>query len=373
MRDVRISHIETIPIDVPLNPRIAIRGSKGMHAKSPFLLVRVHTDAGITGLGEVSATPRWSGEDAVTAAHFIEDLLAPALLNREAQAADAACVMDRTLAGNWFTKAAVEMALWDICGKAGGLPVYRLLGGPLRDSVKTKWSVSGVDPARAAEIAAGAIEKGFRFLKVKVGMDPAADLARVRAVRAAAGSEIPIGVDANGGWTVPAAIETIRRLEELDIVFAEQPVPPGDPASMAEVRAAVNVPILADESVYTTADVLALARAEAADAVSIYVGKSGGIGPAHESVAAACSKGLGATIGSNLELGVASAAMIHFALAAPGLSADRFPCDIIGPFYYEDDILTEPLPICPGEARATDKPGLGVELDPEKVRRYRVA
>jgi muconate cycloisomerase len=169
------------------------------------------------------------------------------------------------------------------------------------------------------------------------------------------------------------AIATIHRLwEESDIYFAEQPVPPGDHAALCEVRRSVAIPVIADESVYSLADARMLARAEAADVFSIYVGKAGGLLPAREIAEFALSAGLKCTIGSNLELGVGSAAMIHFALATPGVDADCYPCDIIGPMFYEDDILAEPLPISGGLARARVGPGLGVELDDEKVEKYRV-
>jgi muconate cycloisomerase len=116
---------------------------------------------------------------------------------------------------------------------------------------------------------------------------------------------------------------------------------------------------------------MALALAGAADAFSVYVGK-GGIDPARKIAAVAEAAGLTCTVGSNLELGIASAAMIHLALSTPGVGAEEFPCDIIGPFYYESDLLTEPLPLKNGVALPLEKPGLGVELDEEKVRRYRV-
>jgi muconate cycloisomerase len=208
-------------------------------------------------------------------------------------------------------------------------------------------------------------------MKVKVGIDDAQDIARVREVRAAIGGGIRLGVDANGAWTPVKAIEMIRRLEEFDIWFAEQPVPPGDVEWLAEVRSAVDVPIVADESVYTPQDGLVLARAAAADVLSVYVGKSSGIAPARRIAAVAEAAGLGGTIGSNLEMGIGSAAMIHLALATPVFGAD-WPCDIIGPFFYTDELLKTPLPMCGGQARAPQGPGLGVELDEEKVRRYRV-
>jgi muconate cycloisomerase len=115
-----------------------------------------------------------------------------------------------------------------------------------------------------------------------------------------------------------------------------------------------------------------LARLGAADVFSIYVGKAGGIGPAKKIAEFAASAGIKCTLGSNLELGVGTAAMVHVAIAARDITAEEFPCDIIGPFYYEDDIVREALPIRAGRAVPNTKPGLGVDLDDEKVERYRV-
>jgi len=370
---VKIVRVETVPVQIPINPERAIRGSLGAHTVSPFLLVKIHTDEGIVGLGEVSCTPIWSGEDQVTAAHFICDYLAPALQGEDpAQIERLTARMRYRLAANPFTKAGVEMALWDILGKAAGLPLYRLWGGPVRDFVPTKFSVSGLDPGKAAELAVWAVAKGFRTMKVKVGIDPEGDIARVRAVRQAIGPDVRLGVDANGGWSPRVAVQTIRRMYEFGIYFAEQPVPPVDPAWMADVRNQVNVPIMADESVNTVQDAMSLVRAGAADVLSLYVGKGGGVSVARKIAAVAEAAGLVCTVGSNLEMGVASAAMIHLAMAAPSIAAEEFPCDILGPFFYEDDILAEPLPIQAGKASPFERPGLGVELDEQKVERYRV-
>ena len=113
-------------------------------------------------------------------------------------------------------------------------------------------------------------------------------------------------------------------------------------------------------------------RARAADVLSVYVGKGGGVGQARKITAVAEGAGLTCTVGSNLEMGIASAAMIHLAMASPGIGAEEFPCDILGPFFYEDDVLAEPLPIKAGQARPFDRPGLGVDLEDAKVERYRV-
>ena len=367
-----ITTIETIPVRVPIHEHLAIRAKGGTHAVSPFLLVKVHTEEGITGLGEVSCTPRWSGEDQVTAAHFIASIFQPLLAGQDPRDIEALTLrMRHALYGHPFTKAAIEMALWDILGKSVGLPLYRLLGGPMREFVPTKWSISGVEPRRAAGIASWALEQGFRAMKVKVGIDDAQDIARVREVRSAIGPGIRLGVDANGAWTPAKAIDMLRRLADFDLWFAEQPVPPGDVEWLAEVRSAIDIPVIADESVYTPQDAAALARAGAADVFSIYVGKSSGIGPARRIAAVAEAAGLACTIGSNLEMGIGSAAMIHLAMATPAFGAD-WPCDIIGPLFYTDELLREPVPIRGGEARAPQGPGLGVELDEEKISRYRV-
>jgi L-alanine-DL-glutamate epimerase-like enolase superfamily enzyme len=373
---MKITRIETIPVRVPLKQQLAIRSGKGnlQHTVSPFLLVKIHTDEPHIGLGEVSCTPRWSGEDQVTAAHFIQTYIAPLLIGEEATDINRLSLKIKTaIAGNPFTKAAVEMALWDLLGKSLNTPVYKLLGGAIREFVPTKWSVSGVEPAQAADIARWAVAQGFTCMKVKVGGEPAADLARVRAVREAVGSGVRLGVDANGGWPAFIAADMIDRLREFDIFFIEQPIAPGDDAALANLRQRAKAPIIADESLYTPQDAIALARAGAADLFSVYIGKSGGIAAARQIAAIAESAGIGCTVGSNLEMGIGSAAMIHLAIATSGITPDFLPCDIIGPFFYEDDLLQQPLPIIGGAARAPDGPGLGVVLNDEKVERYRVS
>jgi muconate cycloisomerase len=370
---MKISRVEAIPVQVPIKEQLSIRGSRGWHRVSPFLIVRIHTDAGIIGLGEVSCTPIWSGEDHRTAAHFIDTLISPLLLGVDPiELLRIGAMLEKAVAGNPFTKAGIEMALWDILGKATNLPLYRLLGGAIREFVPTKWSISGEEPVRAAEIASWARAEGFQSMKVKVGVNPSSDLERVRAVRQAIGPQIRLGVDANGGWSTCEAIQTIQRLADQDIYFVEQPVQPFDVAWMADVRQRVQIPVMADESLYTLQDAMKLARAGAADIFSIYVGKAGGIGPARKIAAVAEAAGISCTIGSNLEMGVGSAAMIHLAMSTPAIEAETFPCDIIGPLCYQDDLLRKPLNIVPGKAFPPEGPGLGVELNEEKLEQYRV-
>lgn len=374
---MKITRIETIPIRMTVNPRIAIKSGRGAHNFSPFLIVKIYTDAEHVGLGEVSCTPRWSGEDQVTAKHFIDTYFAPLLVGEPlVGVADIERLTERftyPVALNPFTKAGVEMALWDLAGKLAGVPVYQLLGGRVREFVPTKFSITGAEPARAAEIAKAAFDSGFKKMKVKTGIDPDSDVARVAAVRLAVGPDAKIGVDANGGWPdAKTAIATVARLRASNIYFVEQPVPTRDIDGLAEVRRACGLPVMADESVYSLQDAKAIARAKAADIFSIYIGKAGGIGPARAIADFAQTQNISCTIGSNLEMGIASAAMTHLALSTRAIDAETYPCDIIGPLYYEDDILREPLPVVPGSARVHERPGLGVELDDAKVEKYRV-
>jgi L-alanine-DL-glutamate epimerase-like enolase superfamily enzyme len=128
---------------------------------------------------------------------------------------------------------------------------------------------------------------------------------------------------------------------------------------------------MADESCYTLQDAMAIVRANAADILSVYVGKGGGIGPARKIAAVAEAAGLTCTVGSNLELGVASAAMAHLAAATTGISPDEYPCDILGPLGYEHDFLAEPIEFRDGAVRVPSGPGLGVELDEKVLARFR--
>ena len=369
---MRIERIRTTPVAVPMIPERIISGARGTHSRSPFLVVEVDTDEGLTGLGEVSCTPIWSGEDSTTARHVIGSYIEPAMAGLDPRSPEAAWpAIDGAVAGHNFTKAGVEMALWDIAGKAAGLPVHRLLGGPVAREIPTKFSVTGTAPGHAAEVASWAVAQGFPAMKVKVGRGGvAADVARVAAVRQAIGDDIVLGVDANCGWNRAEAILAGRRLALLGVSFMEQPVAARDLIGMAEVRRRVEMPVVADESAGTPEDAALLATTASCDILSIYAGMAGGIAAARRIAAVATSFGLGWTIGSNLELGIGLAAHMHIAASTHGLDR-RVPADILSPFYYEGDVIAEPLDVRAGVAVAPEGPGLGVRLDRDALARYR--
>jgi len=361
-----VAAVETTVVTARAKPGLRVRGARVVHDSSSFVLVRVVTDEGVEGFGEVSATAAWSGEDSVTATHFIRAVFGPALVGKPLAPIESHVTeLDRVVRGNWFTKAGVNTALWDALGRTLGRSVAELLGGPFRREVPVKISLSGDgDDLRLAYDTAVAL--GFRAFKVKVGRELRSDLARVRLARELAGAEALIGVDANGGWSPQIALAAVPELQALGVAFFEQPVRQDDLAGLREVRA-LGIPVVADESVYTSDDVLRIGREEAADIVSIYVGKSGGLGQAVASARLAAELGLDVVIGANGEMGIGAAAQVHVACALERLGA--IPCGIIGHHFYEEDTtLATPLRIDGSVATLPDGPGLGVEPS-EAVRR----
>ena len=369
---MKITAVEAIPVNVPLKAGLTTKTAHGEHHHSPYVIIRIHTDGQHTGLGEATLSPRWSGETSPGALSVVEGLLAPLLCGQDPTEVQR---LRRTLDGairlNPFTKAAVEMALWDLAGKSLGVPVYQLLGGKLRDPLPIKLVVGAFEVSRAVQLAEQFLEWGARCLKVKVGLDPEQDLQRVRAVRELAGPDIPIGIDANCGWNAMQARKMLKQLADCNLLFAEQPLPVGDPVELAALRRAIDTPIMADESVFTLEDAWRLTTHHAVDLLSVYPGKQGGILATCEIAHVAKAAGISCSMGSNLELGIGTAAMLHLGAAVEAIDSDAFPGDFIGPLYHESDLLTTPLALGPEVANLPDGPGLGVELDEEQLEKYR--
>jgi L-alanine-DL-glutamate epimerase-like enolase superfamily enzyme len=353
-----VAAIQTAAVSLAPRADLVVRGAKGAHDRSDFLLIRVLTSDGAIGHGEVSATPLWSGEDGVSARHFIDTAIAPAILGQPlAPVGGLESLMDKALAGNPFTKAGVSIALWDAYARTLGVPLAVALGGPYRTEIPIKLSLSGDGEDLDRTYAAGRAA-GFRSFKVKVGLGVAGDIARLARVRDLAGPDTFLGVDANGGWSRAEAAMAIPALAPHRPAFVEQPLGPDDLDGMQALRG-LGIPIVADESVFGRADLVRAIRAEAADVVSLYVGKAGGPGRAVELGRIAAAFGVGTLIGSNGEFGIGAAAQLHVACALPDLST-AFPSDIIGAHYYAEDILAGPLDSDGVRVRLGSEPGLGV-------------
>jgi L-alanine-DL-glutamate epimerase-like enolase superfamily enzyme len=372
---MRITAIETVPAQIPVRPDLMITSSKGTHRVSPFLLVRVRTDDGIEGVGEATTMARWSGETCWTAKAMIDYVLAPELVGMDPT--DIAAI-DRRMAGavthNWFTRAALEMACWDIRGKSEGKPVFALLGGPRRSrTIPARFSMAAYDPETAARKAAERVAWGFTTIKIKVGTEPSQDIARVRAVRDAVGPNIALVIDANCGWDADTAIRCCRELRAAQLALVEQPTPDGDYDALARVRRAIDVPVMADDICFDRVHAQELLRHEACDVISVYPGKNGGIRRSCDIVELAAEHGVACTIGSNLEWDVATAAMGHVCVGMENMQVEKYPGDILGPWYHAERIALEPLAIAHASCTLPDRPGLGIDVDWEKVERLRIA
>lgn len=370
---MKITAIEAIPVRVPLKTdRIAIT-AHGKHAVSEYCILKIHTDEGITGLGEATTQALWSGETTQTTVSLLNNQISELIIGQDPrQIQSLMAQLNHHVKFNPFTRSAVEMALWDIKGKALGVPVYELLGGKIHDRIPMKMMIGGFEPAQAARLAETFINWGVGCLKVKVGLVPEEDLKRVEAVRAVAGHDLPMTVDANCGWSAPVARKILPKMEKFQLTLIEQPTRADDWATMAELRRISPAPLMADENVWTVAHAYQAAAAQAVDIISVYPGKNGGIMASKKIAVVAGSADMGCHIGSNLELGIASAAMLHLAASTPEIDSGKYPADILGPCYHETDLLAEPLEIGPKFATVPTKPGLGVELDELKLKRFRM-
>lgn len=369
---MKITQLEAIPINVPLRPGLTTKTAYGLHVDSPYVIVRVHTDEGLIGLGEATLAPRWSGESSASCLAALHDLIGPALVGQDpTQITHCRTLISRTMKQNPFTKAAVEMALWDLVGKATNRPVSACLGGAVYDTIPIKLVVGAFPVPDAVKLAEKFLADGARCLKVKVGLDPQQDFERVRALRELVGSDFPLGIDANGGWPLHVARDMLRRLARFDLRFAEQPINEFNPELLAALHRDSPIPLMADESIFSLADAWYLARLGAVDLFSLYPGKHGGIAATLEIAHIAQAAGIACCIGSNLELGIGTAAMLHVAAASPAFAHAACPADLIGPLYHEADLITTPLSLGPPAASLPTGPGLGVELDESQLAHYR--
>ena len=370
---MRITHIETIPVRIPLKPERRMISALGQHTVSDYVLVRIGTDARVEGVGEATVMPRWSGETVWGAKAVIDHVLAPQIVGCDPQsAAEIDHRMDRACAHNWFAKSAIEMACWDIRGKAANKPVYELLGGACRPlSLPCRFSMGAYEPDRARRRAQELVAEGFTTIKVKVGGEPDRDIERVRIVRETIGPERNLVIDANCGWDADTAIRTVNSLSDCRIGLVEQPTPDGDYEAIARVRRGVQPPVMADDMCFDLVHAHELVRNKCCDVISLYPGKNGGIGKALAIAEFAGRQGVACSIGSNLEWDIGTAAMAHLVVACPNMQVEKYPGDMLGPEYHEVRIARNPLAIKGPVVTITDRPGLGIDVDWEAVMAHR--
>jgi L-alanine-DL-glutamate epimerase-like enolase superfamily enzyme len=354
---MHITQIDLFRADIPMRAAMAI--ATNSTAVSESLFVRITTDAGLNGIGEGNYLRPVVGETPATglaAAQFYAKLLIGAD-PRDIESCTAR--MAAALPHNPTTRSAFDIALWDLLGKAAGLPLHALLGGG-GNPVATDNTVYLEPPAEMARRAGEFVRRGFTAIKIKVGTTIADDVARVKAVREAAGRDTQLRIDANQGWDRVTAHEALEMLAPFGIAFCEQPLRAWDIEGMAEVTANSPIPIMADEAVFDDHDALGLVAAKACDYFNIKLAKSGGIAMALRINAIAEAAGFPCMIGCMSETRIGITAAAHFAAARTNI---RF-ADLDGAELHAKDPVIGGLIYGPGgKITLPDTPGIGATLD----------
>ncbi|MDR3530660.1 MAG: muconate/chloromuconate family cycloisomerase [Rhodopila sp.] len=369
-RDLTINEIKSTIVDVPTVRKHKL-SSLSVTAQS-YVIVELRLANGVTGIGEAATLggPRWSEESVEGIKATIDTYLAPALIGAAADRFVAARVrMDEAAKRNNAAKGAVESALFDAVGKTLGVPAVQLLGGVVRESVPVLWTLASGDPAQEIEEAEKKIAARLHnTFKVKIGAQtPEADMARMRRLAGALEGRATLIVDANQAWDETMALRCLPILAEIGVTLVEQPLPAWNIPGMAHLRTRSTVPLMADECVFSAHDMLDVARAAAADVVSLKLVKHGGLLATRDVAAVAQAAGIGLYGGCLLESSIGAAA--HLQVFA-GLRDLAWGCEHFGPQILTGDLVTEPLLFKDFHIHLPTGPGLGVTLDPAQLRHY---
>lgn len=345
-------------------------GSGLVSGKIEVVIMRLETEAGSDGWGEASPWAVFTGTAEASIA-ALSRYLAPAVLGRPV--GDVAAIMadaDRALVGHPEAKAALETALLDCIGRKTSMPVWALLGGRARQRIPLSVSLADPDFPADLDLLEWLRKDGIGIVKLKTGAKGHDfDIVRLERLR----GDFPgldVRVDYNQGMQPFEALRRLRDIEAFNVTFIEQPVPGGDRAAMAELTAALDTPIVADESVFDPRQALAAAQAKICDGISIKIMKCGGIRSGLQMAAIAEASGMSAYGGDMFETGIAHLAGTHMIAAAPNITLG---CEFYQARYYlENDLLAAPFPIENGQVVVPDGPGLGRDVDSSKVAEYAI-
>lgn len=384
---VRIKSLETLQVQLPTR-----REHKWTGLTEPiggYVLVRMVGEDSTVGWGEGPALKDWGGdygryygEGPGTTIHVIERYLKPVVEGLEAaNIVELHRRMDAIIKGFPYAKAAVEMAAFDLAARSLEVPVWVLLGGRARLRVPITHSIGLMGADEAVEECRCVVAEGIRTIKIKVGVEPERDVALVERVRTAVGDDVDLCVDANNGYRSPGeAVQILRRMEPFRLKYVEQPCQ--GISRVAKVAARLDAPVMLDEGVWNKHDVIEIAEQRAGDIVSIYTTKPGGLQPALEVAATASAAGLLCNVNGSMETGVGNLANLQLAAAAAPVTLScvipiSTPAEAnrgqIRGVYYTDDLLRDAFAYEDGFVNVPDAPGMGIEVDEDKIARYRVA
>jgi L-alanine-DL-glutamate epimerase-like enolase superfamily enzyme len=356
-RSIQIQDVEIYPYNVSMIEPFRVALSTITSAEN--VLVRLRTREGVVGWGEAGPYSPVTGETQAVDLAVGKDLAALVRGRDPFTLSAIMSDMDGFTPSNTSIKAALEMAVWDICGKLAGQPVYKLLGG-YRDSFETDITIGMGTPEEMAKKATKYVQDGFKTLKVKLGDGPEPDTQRMKAIREAIGYSIKVRTDANQGWTAAETVRALRMMEKYQMQICEQPVPYWDVEGLKFSRDNSPTPIMADESVHSPHDALAIVRENAVDCINIKLMKSGGLLRGVQIATVAASAGVTCMVGCMEETRLALTAGAHLVCSQKNIvyaDLDGFlelsVDPVIGGMQMRDGIVTLP-----------NTPGLGVDIDP---------
>ena len=365
--EMKIVSVDTYPVSIAYSHME--RSSRVNRAGVTDVVVKLTTDNGLVGWGESC-----SGADTASIEAAVRSM-AKFVIGRDPWASEAiardvfgAGLWDyRAMTGN-FAFAGIDMALWDLCGKACGQPLYRLFGGALRETVSYFYYLSQGRPDELAAQCREGVGKGYGCFYLKVGVNWTAEEEMLEAIRSTIGPSARIRIDANEAWSVPEAVRLLTRWHErFDIDFAEAPVRATPHALMLDLRRRVPVALCANEGLDRQAEALAMIESHAADILCFSSYWVGSLRRFHTLSHLAALHGQRVIKHTHGEFGIAAAAGQHMMLSLPNVYDGVQQTAAM----MEDDILADRLPIADGpDWGLLDAPGLGVEVDEDKLARY---
>jgi L-alanine-DL-glutamate epimerase-like enolase superfamily enzyme len=365
-KSTRIRDIEMFPYSLPMKEHFKVALSTEIGADN--ILVRLRTEDGVIGYGEASPYSPVTGETqqsdiamGKSLEQFIKgkDVFSLARIVAE---------MESFTPGNGSIKAAFEMALWDVCGKVTGQPVYHLLGA-YRDSFETDLTVGIDTPQVMAEKARGVVQQGFKAVKIKVGEAPALDIERIKAVREAIGPKIQLRIDANQGWSPADCVHVLRAVAEQQLQVCEQPVLYWDWAGLRFIRESVGTPIMVDESVHVAHDAIIGIRENAMDMINIKLMKCGGILQAARIAQVADAANLKCMLGCMDETRLGLTAAAHVVASQKNVEF----ADLDAFLFLATDPVIGGMEVRDGTVYMPPGPGLGLDVDPAFLVKLRAA
>jgi L-alanine-DL-glutamate epimerase-like enolase superfamily enzyme len=364
---MKITRIELIPVTIPLKRKLGI--SFVTWEKVEYVITKFYTDEGIVGIGESAPWVPISRESQETVIGIASKHLAPLLIGEDPFNIEKIWwKMDTVIPGNGMAKAAMDLPLYDIMGKALKVPVYQLLGGKTAESFPLVGLVGLGSVDEMIDETMMWVNEGCPSVRIKTGRGIRKDEEAIRKIREAVGPEVKLRVDANQAYQVPEAIRAIKALEPYDIEMAEQPTAWYDFEGLARVTAAVDTPILPHESLYSIYDAIQLDRMGAGNVYALKAYRPGGLTLARKLAIYMELRNIPMFVCSAMELAVSTAAAAHFAVAF--FRNIKYASEMSGPIGLVDDIADPGVKIEKGMASVFDKPGYGVELDDKRMKKY---